>query len=206
MSFKLGDIIVKEILYGVSFDLSTQAPLYVLTQLSEATIDVTAESTDVTDKNGNIVKRIYQSKSGEFSATNAFINANILQAASGSDAVFAGVDGASVVIPMMIDVKAATTGATTVDLKLTAADVASVKVNKFYGDGTLGDALALTTDFTVSEAGVVEITEGANGDAPSYFISYTKTFTENAAEISNKVDEFPDTVRMLFKVKLPIMY
>ena len=57
MSFRLGDKIYKEILYFYTEDLSTQNPLYVLTQLNNATVDITAESTDLTDKNGNLVKK-----------------------------------------------------------------------------------------------------------------------------------------------------
>ena len=72
MSFKLGDKIYKEILYFYAEDLSTELPLYVLTQLSEATVEITAESTEVKDKNGNLVKKIWKGKSGTFNATNAF--------------------------------------------------------------------------------------------------------------------------------------
>ena len=57
MSFKLGDKIYKEILYFYAEDLSTELPLYVLTQLSEATVEITAESTEVKDKDGNLVKK-----------------------------------------------------------------------------------------------------------------------------------------------------
>ena len=42
MSFRLGDKIYKEILYFYTEDLSTHNPLYVLTQLNNATIDITA--------------------------------------------------------------------------------------------------------------------------------------------------------------------
>lgn len=61
MSFKLGDKIYKEILYFYAEDKGTGIPQYVLTQLSDASIEVTAESTDVTDKNGNLVKKIWKS-------------------------------------------------------------------------------------------------------------------------------------------------
>lgn len=80
MSFKLGDKIYKEILYFYAEDKSTGIPQYVLTQLSDANIEITAESKDVTDKNGNLVKKIWKSKAGTFSATNAFVNTNIVAA------------------------------------------------------------------------------------------------------------------------------
>lgn len=67
MSFKLGDKIYKEILYFYAEDKGTGIPQYVLTQLSDANIEITAESKDVTDKNGNLVKKIWKSKAGTFS-------------------------------------------------------------------------------------------------------------------------------------------
>ena len=53
MAFRLGDKLYKEILYGYAEDLTTTNPLYVLTQLSDGSVEVTAESTEVKDKNGN---------------------------------------------------------------------------------------------------------------------------------------------------------
>ena len=57
MAFKLGDLVVDRIQYAMASDLNDN-PLYVLTQLADATIEVTAESKDATDANGNLVKRL----------------------------------------------------------------------------------------------------------------------------------------------------
>ena len=57
MAFKLGDLVVDRIQFAMAMDLNDN-PLYVLTQLSDATIEVTAESKDATDANGNLVKRL----------------------------------------------------------------------------------------------------------------------------------------------------
>ena len=64
MSFRLGDIVVKDILYAMASNITTGDPLYILTQLSEASIAITADSNDITDKDGNIVLRNFRSKSG----------------------------------------------------------------------------------------------------------------------------------------------
>ena len=92
MSFRLGDKIYKEILYFYTEDLTTENPLYVLTQLNGASVEITAESTEVNDKNGNLVKKIWKSKAGSFSATNAFVNMNVISASSGSTPIFASSD------------------------------------------------------------------------------------------------------------------
>lgn len=64
MSFALGDIIVDRIQYGWAekFD---GTPLYVLTQLSEGTIEISAESKDAVDKDGTLIKRFWQAKTGK---------------------------------------------------------------------------------------------------------------------------------------------
>ena len=63
MAFKLDDFIVDRILYATAEDVEVNI-LYILTQLSDASISVTAESKDAVDKNGTLVKRFYTGKSG----------------------------------------------------------------------------------------------------------------------------------------------
>lgn len=148
MSFKLGDIIVKDILYGLASNISTGDPLYVLTQLSEAQISVTAESTDVTDKDGNIVLRNFRSKQGEFTATNAFLNGNVI-AASGATTDIAS-QGNALIAPKIIKVKASDGSAV-----LSNVVDGSITVSQYFGDGNLGKnyTLGLTasdTEFAIT--------------------------------------------------------
>ena len=61
MAFTLGDIIVDRIQIGYAekFD---GTPLYVLTQLQDATIDISAESKEATDRDGTLVKKFWQGR------------------------------------------------------------------------------------------------------------------------------------------------
>ena len=61
MAFKLDDIIIDRILYGVADDKNGNL-LYVLSQLADATINITAESKDAVDNTGTLIKRFYQGK------------------------------------------------------------------------------------------------------------------------------------------------
>ena len=70
MAFKLDDIIIDRILYGVADDRNGNM-LYVLSQLADATINITADSKDAVDNTGTLIKRFYQGKQGEFTANNA---------------------------------------------------------------------------------------------------------------------------------------
>ena len=195
MSFRLGDKIYKEILYFYAEDLGTLNPLYVLTQLSEANVDITAESTDVTDKNGNLVKKIWKSKAGTFSATNAFVNTNIIAASTGSTPIFASTEN-KVTMPKMMHVKAGTT------VDLTGYVAGSVKVAQYFGDGAIGKtyelaetasdtAFAIATDTNV-------LTLPTDAETEMYFIKYLRE-VEKGALISNKADEFPSSVRAIMK-------
>lgn len=195
MSFRLGDKIYKEILYFYTEDLSTQNPLYVLTQLNNATVDITAESTEVKDKNGNLVKKIWKSKAGSFSATNAFVNTNIIAASSGSTPIFASSDD-KVTMPRMLHVKKGT--------KVALGDyvAGSVKVAQYFGDGSIGKTYKLgetanDTDFAIASE-TKELTLPTDAETEIYFVKYLRE-VESGALISNKADEFPSSVRAIMK-------
>ena len=64
MSFKLDDIVIDRIQMGIATDFDDN-PLYTLTQLSDATIDITAESVDATDRDGVLIKRFWRGKTGK---------------------------------------------------------------------------------------------------------------------------------------------
>ena len=85
MAFKLGDVIIDRLQFGYGAK-KNGAPLYALTQLNNANIDITADTTDINDKDGNLVYRKYSGKKGEVTAQNAFINLAIIEALSAADA------------------------------------------------------------------------------------------------------------------------
>lgn len=148
MSFRLGDIIVKDILYGMASNITTGDPLYILTQLSEASIAITADSNDITDKDGNIVLRNYRSKSGEFSATNAFINMNVLAAAGATTDL--AVVGNALIAPKIIKVAKSAAAAI-----LTDVVNGSITVNQYFGDGNLGKSYTLGLEASDTEFAIV---------------------------------------------------
>lgn len=195
MSFRLGDRFYKEILYFYAESLSTGLPLYVLTQLSDANIEVTAENTEVRDKNGNLVKKIWKAKSGTFSATNAFVNTNIIAASTGATPVFASTDK-KLQMPKMFKVAP---GAT---ITLTDYVDGSVKVAQYFGEGAIGKtytlgATASETEFAIANDTKV-LTLPTDAEAEMFFVKYLREVSEGAI-ITNKADEFPTSVRAILK-------
>lgn len=196
MAFRLGDIIIERLQYGYAESLDENAtPLYTLTQLKETSINVTGESIDVLDADGNLVKKVWKAKTGNIEGTNAFINTNILAAASGTDPIVAST-GSAVVMPRIITVPKGTTTVT-----LTGAKTGTVKVNALSGDGSLGKAYesgvaASETEFQVGEGG--QLTLPTDNTAEQFIVKYDRDVTDGV-KIQNKANEFPKSVRLFFK-------
>ena len=195
MSFKLGDKTYTDILYAYAEDLSTELPLWVLTQLSKGSVDVTAEGVDVKDKHGNLVKKVWRTKGGTFSATNAFVNTNIIAASAGSTPIFAS-SGNKVAMPKMFHVKK------DADITLTDYVEGSVKVVQYFGDGSFGKTYTLSetaneTNFAISSS-TKKLTLPTDAEAEMFFIKYMRE-VDKGAVISNKAGEFPNSVRFYIK-------
>lgn len=193
MAFKLDDIIIDRIQYGVAESFDGEL-LYTLTQLAEATIDITAESKDAVDSTGTLIKRFYQGKSGEFSAQNAMLNLNILGAASGEGKITA-TEEAAIAMPKIITVKAGST------VTLTNYVEGTVTVNALGTNGAMGKAyvkgaVASDTEFGLSTAGV--LTPPTDAEETQFIVKYTRNVTSGVA-IKNKADKFPGTVKLTLK-------
>ena len=147
MAFKLGDLIIDRISMGYAekFD---GTPLYVLTQLSEASIEISAESRDAVDKDGTLIKRFWNAKTGEFTATNAMLNLNIMAAQSGNDADIATSENV-IVMPKIITVKSGTT--VTLDGYVSGA---RITVNALGTNGAMGKAYTLGSTASTTEFGL----------------------------------------------------
>lgn len=193
MAFKLDDIIIDRIQMATAEDFNGNL-LYTLTQLSDATIDISAESKDATDKDGTLIKKFWQGKTGTFTATNAMINLNVVGEASGSGKEVATA-AAKIAMPKIITVKANTT------VKLTDFVDGTVVCNALATNGTMGTAYekgesASTTKFSVATDGT--FTPPTDTNETQYVVKYQRQVSEGVA-IKNKADEFPGTVKLTLK-------
>jgi len=193
MAFKLDDIIIDRIQYGIAEDFDGNM-LYALSQLADATISISAESKDATDAQGTLIKRFWQGKSGEFTANNAMLNLNILGAASGEGKVLATEDS-PINMPKIIIVKAGTT------VTLTDFVDGTVMVNAYGSNGAMGAAYtkgteATTTEYALTEEGV--FTPPTDSEATQYIVKYERSVASGIS-IANKADKFPGTVKLTLK-------
>lgn len=205
MAIKLGNIAIDEILYGISRDFSGNI-LYTLDQLQNASIEITSESSDITDKKGNIVRRIYKSKQGTVNAENAFLNPMIMNNASGSD-IKVATSSAPINMPR-IELIGAGSNAYTLDANV---DASTIKVKALFANGINGEDLTKITtgDPTYDEstgtytylydATNKKITVPASGEGKplSYFVMYTRSRTEGF-KMDNLANKFPSAQDLTF--------
>ena len=202
MSFALGDIIIDRIQYGWAekFD---GTPIYVLTQLSEGSLEVTAESKDAVDKDGTLIKRFWQGKSGTFTATNAMISLPMLASNSGVEAevVSNGVikatgQSGTIVMPKIVKVAGGQ------QVTLTGAVDTSIKVTEILTNGAMGDTITASAGSASATAYAFNSTDDTftapTDSAKNYLVRYDRE-VENGAKVSNSADKFPNTIRLILK-------
>jgi len=219
MAFRLGDIIIDRLQYGWAEDFDGNH-LYTLTQLQEATIEITSDPIEVRDKDGNLVKKIYRSKDGAFNAQNAFINTDIVAAASGINPIFAADTEGGIKMPKIMHVANANgVNGTTVNIAVYGDDVpeeekdtveaADIRVVGQIGgskgavytlagsdeDSTQGTADA--THFAFVD-GVLHLPLVSEAEAPEFLVRYTRT-RKMGAVIRNQVTKFPKSCRLFLK-------
>lgn len=192
MSFILGDMIVDRLLFGYGAK-SNGKPLYVLSQLKEASIEVTADSTDITDKDGNLVYRKYSGKKGEITAQNTFLNLAIIETLSATTAEIAS-DEKPVVMPMFKFVNKGE------ELDMTDYVEGTVVVNALSARGSLGKEYSLgssasKTEFFV-EANKLKLP--TDDEETRFVVRYDKK-VKSGAKITNSGKNFPTTHELFFK-------
>lgn len=193
MAFKLGDVIIDRLQFG--YGATKAKALYALTQLTNATIDITADSTDITDKDGNLVYRKYTGKKGEVTATNAFMNLAVIEAISATDAEIADT-GHAIVMPIFKIVKAGET------LDITDADEDSFMVNALSAKGSLGKEYTKGTDASPTEFKVDTstntFTPPTDTDETQYLVKFKKN-VKSGAKITISGDKYPKAHELYFK-------
>jgi hypothetical protein len=196
--FTLGNHSFDEILQLTSTNFNDQL-LYTADQFKNASIAVTADSIDITDKKGNVVRRIYRTKNGEFNSTSAFLHPALMNAGSGSDITVASTTTPITGVPR-IEVVAA--GGT---LDVSDADAGSIQVIGIYSNGANGAVLAAGTTAVAGETYAYDSTEktvtvpAGGTDLPvNYVVQYTRSITAGI-KLVNEADKFPNAQRLRIK-------
>lgn len=194
MAFNLGNFAVKEIIYGVAQDFNGNL-LYVLDQLQNASIEISSDPTEIVDKRGNVIRNIYNNKSGTFTATSALASVPLMNAQSGSEAQIATAEKA-IEMPCIVTVPAGG------ELDVADAKEGTIHVMGLYGNGANGAVLQAGTTavvdktFAYDDAAKKVTVPGAATDAPiQYLVKYDRDVT-SGMKLVNLADKFPDAIRL----------
>lgn len=195
MAFTIDGIVIDRIQYGVAESSDGQA-LYTLTQLADASINITAESKDAVDSRGTLIKRFYTGKTGEFTANNAFVDFNILAASTGSDKMVAGEGkyASGIQMPCIKTYSIAelkSNNITTVEL--TGLVEGTCEVIGIANNGSLTELATVNISGTT-----LTIPTKKNDSTTQWVVKYEKT-SAKGVKIINSADEFPSTVKLTLK-------
>lgn len=197
--FTLDDIVIDRIQMAVA-EKTDGTLLYTLTQLSEATIETTADSKEAKSAEGSLIKKFYQGKAGTFTATNAMINLNVIGAASGTDKIVA-TSSNKIQMPKIVIVKKGTTTIELVDGTNETLVAGTVHVNALGNNGAMGKAYTLSS----GEASATEfkltgntLTLPTDATADRFVVKFERN-AANAVKIVNASDKFPGTVKLTLK-------
>lgn len=190
--FTINGVAFDRIHKGVALSPTTGEVLYTLTQLTEATIEVTSESREMRDKDGSLIKTIYTGKSGTFTVTNAFLDVDIIAQESGSDKEVA-TDAKPITMPYVHEFKRGETSATIAGLDADTVKVVGQAANgsmtKIYKKGTI----ASDDEFVASG----EVIQFPTDTEPSKFVVIAERTVKVGSKVVNLADKFPKTVELI---------
>ena len=202
MAFTLGNFSIDEIIEATAENFDGDL-LYTLDQLSQASIEISSESTDITDKNGNVVRTIYPNKTGTFNSQNAFLHPQIINATTGARIVDA-TTAAPITKAPKIELLGAGLSAHALDATV---DADTIQVIGIFGNGanskvlTEGETATFNVDTLtgtyVYDSSTKKITvPAAAANAPvNYLVKYERSYT-SGIKITNSVKAFPDTIKL----------
>lgn len=186
MGFRIGNFWIDEVLEIVGQDQNDNM-LYSLDQTTSASIEIDAESTDITDKNGNVVRTRYTSKTGTISITEAFMHPAAMNQASGSEILEASASN-KVVMPKIVVVDAGTS------VDISTAKTGTVKVIGIFGNGankvmTQAEITAATSNGAFVAPAVP--TSGDTSDSPVQYLIKFDRDVESGIRLVNDATSFP---------------
>lgn len=190
MAFSIDGIVIDRINRGVAEDDNGQV-LFTLTQLADATVEITSESKEARDKDGTLIKKFYTGKSGTFTANNALIDFNIMAAGTGSPKEEA-TTSAPIVMPCIRSVKKGTTEATITGLKADTVKVVGLNASGSKIATYAKDTAAGATAFAVSGEKITLPTDTA---ATEFLIDCERSVT-SGVKVQNRADKFPKTIAL----------
>ncbi len=215
MAFDLNNFVIDRVVRGIATDMKTGDVLFSINQITNPSLNCTAESTDAVDALNVPIATFYRAKTAEFSAENALFDMNLLATQAGTTKKVASTE-AAIETPCFqtIDIVAGTASYT-----LSHTPKATPKVYVLNGDGTLGEKVTIATtaaDKAIAIAGttvsiVLEV-KGEDGTVtiPGYTAGQQLFFMyeyvadgsakNGAVEVANSATNFPVGCKFVMEI------
>ena len=207
MAFDLNNFVIDRVVRGIATDMKTGDVLFSINQITNPSLNCTAESTDAVDALNVPIATFYRAKTAEFSAENALFDMNLLATQAGTTKKVAAAE-AKIDAPCFqtIDV----TSATSYTLSHTPKANTTPKIYVLNGDGTLGEKVVIDTTAAARKVAIA----GTNltivvGDAgykagEQLFVMYEYeadgTEKNGAIEVANSANNFPVGCKFVMEI------
>ena len=199
--FDITNFLIDRVRRGTMFSDTTGEALWSITQIKDASLNMTSETSDVTDAIGNVITQFDRSKNAEFSATNALWDFNLSAAQFGSEKQIASSTN-KIVVPVYeqlvvadgkIKLSHVPVGATGAEIKYIYALNNDSTLGTKYTIGTAASA----TEFTINAA-EMEITVPT--DVTGNIAVFYEYEAEEAVMLQNNASDFPKAGKFVLEV------
>lgn len=194
--FKLGEYYVDRFLTVSAVNPKTNELLAVLKNVSEGSIEVSAESKEVKDAQGNLIQKIYTGKTGTFTFTNALLHAGAQALMSGTT-LKEGKADSKLEFTMTKEVPVGTK-----EVVLKGAKEGTVTVSGVDGSAAIVKTYTIDTaagadaaQFETASTKLILPTGNQEG-VTNYHITYDVE-TEDAVGFTNNANDFPTTIKLV---------
>ena len=207
MAFDLNNFVIDRVVRGIATDMKTGDVLFSINQITNASLNCTAESTDAVDALNVPIATFYRAKTAEFSAENALFDMNLLATQAGTTKKVASSEK-KIVAPCFqtIDI----TASTTYTLTHTPKAGTTPKIYVLNGDGTLGEKVVVDTTAAERKVALVgtalTIVTGGAGykEGEQLFVMYEYEADgadkNGAIEVSNSANNFPVGCKFVMEI------
>ena len=207
MAFDLNNFVIDRVVRGIATDMKTGDVLFSINQITNPSLNCSAESSDAVDALNVPIATFYRAKTAEFSAENALFDMNLLATQSGTTKKVASAEK-KITTPCFqtIDI----TTSTTYNLSHAPKAGTTPKLYVLNGDGTLGEKVEIATAASERKVALtgttLTIVAGESGykEGEQIFVMYEYdadgSTNNGAVEVANSATNFPVGCKFVMEI------
>lgn len=204
MPFDVNNFLIDRVRRGTMFSDTTGEALWSITQIRDASLNMTSETADVTDAIGNVITQFDRSKNAEFSGTNALWDLGLSAAQFGSEKKVADSIN-KIVVPVYEQLVVNGSGKIVLSHEPVGTTGAEIKyIYALNSDSTLGTKYTLSgsgeateSEFKLEAAQkTITVPTGVTGNI-AVFYDYE---AEDAVMLQNNASDFPKAGKFVLEV------